>query len=98
MKEDIRTPGPWTIEIHGSRIRIRAINSFSHEESIALVPVGKMANARLIAACPDLLDALNRIIGQLNELSYDAREAYKTLGRIEGIAQIAITKAKGGIG
>lgn len=53
MKSE-HTPGPWTVEKHETRIRIRAIDSLSIEESVALVPKGKIANAHLIAACPDL--------------------------------------------
>ena len=55
------TPGPWTIRPHGKRPRaifgatnaepLAAVFSDGHNES-------KHANARLIAAAPDLLDAL----------------------------------------
>ena len=58
------TPGPWTIEIrNGSRhVSVRA--GSSNVISIAVVSAGinREANARLIAAAPELLSALEDVM------------------------------------
>ena len=81
--ETKHTPGPWIAE--------RIMGNYAiHSESgvfrnIALVPVGP-SDARLIAAAPELLEAVNRLLtwnhgGQRAEDVAFARRAYaKALG------------------
>jgi hypothetical protein len=77
------TPGPWKVESDGMAIALggEVITSrFAPENAYA---DEARANARLIAAAPELLNALRRLI---NDNSSEARLA--------GLA--AITKAEGG--
>ena len=85
------TPGPWVIEpcpdgldIYSPRGRIAMINLDEPEEGNDLT-----ANARLIAAAPDLLAALSDIVA-----SSDANCGDSLANAIE-TARAAITKARG---
>lgn len=64
------TPGPWAaIEIKGDPLRSFAIDAGVYLGSLAVWPVHSdemQANARLIAAAPDLLTALEFIARDLN--------------------------------
>lgn len=89
-----RTPGPWAVELWSDYVLVRSGNggpslffeSLSHE--------GAIEDARLIAAAPELLEALNMAIQRLNEIEvcndisipHELREA----------ARAAIAKATGG--
>ncbi len=85
------TPGPW--KVHGYHVRAvgrgildccivdRAEGNDAEEAA---------ANARLIAAAPDLLAALERI-----EKGFDGSGEY-TVNGLRGIARAALAKAKGG--
>jgi len=94
------TPGPWTIHHYEWLPKGHvSIDALFHGE-LALV-VWKMeddeqspeceANARLIAAAPELLEALQRCVGQLRELSFKNDRITRCL---EG-AHRAIAKATG---
>ncbi|CAN0620485.1 conserved protein of unknown function [Burkholderia multivorans] len=65
MAEVKHTPGPWAVpESHG-KARVWARHEFLVADcnvSDHLRTVEKKANARLIAAAPDLLDALEEIV------------------------------------
>ncbi|NBW21417.1 MAG: hypothetical protein EBR82_77010 [Caulobacteraceae bacterium] len=98
MKNTKHTPGPWTIEDHkyesGLKIWVRA----KTDSIVAILPSNPRAqfrkNARLIAAAPDLLEALEKLVeaytADLRRLGEDAencRDIYKALD--------VIRKAKG---
>lgn len=84
MSDTKHTPGPWTCSLH-SELPERTHEVVTAGESVA--DVTGEANARLIAAAPDLLAALDACAEMLgdsyNELGYacaprcyrDAREA-----------------------
>lgn len=57
------TPGPWRVELfqHSPHARIQPAVGVAKGGSIADV-YNSDANARLIAAAPELLDALNRFV------------------------------------
>jgi hypothetical protein len=91
------TPGPWHIETEQGWHRIYANH---HIPQIALCPIGPVANngddidnAQLIAAAPDLLEALQAIMKHPHVrayLPYDPTDPV-FLGAVE-----AIKKATGG--
>ena len=79
------TPGPWT-----------AIDrSHVYTEGLQLVAVAQHgrsveANARLIAAAPELLEALQAIVERVNGGS-----SYRMGADVDGLARAAIAKATG---
>ena len=102
------TPGPWTVEnimgveVHGMVRPFRSVEApgYSAGGGIALVhisahPEQALANARLIAAAPALLKALEAIVNTLEVLADDGRPipgyAWKTVDK----ACAAIRAAKG---
>jgi hypothetical protein len=60
------TPAPWRIEQEPDLIAIKAFR-LDNASDICALPDGKIdqAPARLIAAAPELLDAVSDILGQL---------------------------------
>lgn len=85
MKKTIKhTPGPWTLEIDtvfiGDKIRVQPVRYHMDAEGIA--------NARLIAAAPDLLAACLQSIITLDPMDNDHAELYEQL-------RAAIAKANG---
>lgn len=94
------TPGPWRVEIEDG---IPVIWAHPNSYDIAIVAVDwepvrhqgpedidngtKAANARLIAAAPDLLAALEMLLNETNAGTWDCLPADK--------ARAAIAKAKG---
>ncbi len=84
------TPGPWRFNCHphdGNYMRITCSNDLSEGDNLRGY-CGE-ANARLIAAAPDLLDALIGIAAL-----YDSDEGCRTLPQYIA-ARAAIAKATG---
>lgn len=83
MNTQTHTPGPWILEqdtvFIGETRKVQPV--LYHRDSEG------MANARLIAAAPDLLHAL--------ELLYDTGSDSETINYARSIASKAIAKAKG---
>lgn len=74
------TPGPWTVETHRDVRWVVAVDKRICE--FAYINAHEEANARLIAAAPDLLAALQRAIPEIAvvgmpELLEQARDAIK---------------------
>jgi len=105
------TPGPWTIEDREDRLLIWSdgrhdyiaslpadIDGLDSEEVAANVRKEQEANARLIAAAPDLLAALERIIGACaEEDSLESGSLHLSSGNaILKQARAAILAATGG--
>lgn len=72
------TPGPWSIATTGTKIRIEPIRATldlwsesGSDEQAKAVNADRMANARLIAAAPDLLDAVGELICSLDAIYPD---------------------------
>lgn len=85
------TPGPWTRSSHGLRIldkqgkAICRVNLTDNDEMLA--------NAHLIAAAQDLLEALKEVLALTNMGS--EQSATTRLTMINETARAAIAKAKG---
>ena len=82
------TPGPWAYENYGGTLHVFLDNEGGTPSICKLVGNDKDANARLIAAAPDLLEALQNLL-KVHEgeggTQYHAGD----------IARAAIAKAKG---
>ncbi|MGS6394294.1 hypothetical protein ACVG01_17090 [Pseudomonas aeruginosa] len=103
MSKQSHTPGPWEIERYSDGLiqivgNIRAVSD--HEEHVTTVVEavtrGDEANARLIAAAPELLEALQGMIevygGQYND---DCLPKSSTELELIQQARAAIAKATG---
>lgn len=92
------TSGPWMVEpcpdgldIYSPKGRIAMINLDEPEEGNDLLP-----NARLIAAAPELLAALEELMeGACEALSFLDREIVKHIKPLIDTAETAISKARG---
>jgi len=86
------TPGHWK---HGEGVCNHKVYSVAQPEKDEIVrcygdtPEEAEANARLIAAAPELLEALNRIA----DMVFD--DPSQPLGHIRAIIRVAIAKAGG---
>lgn len=86
------TPGPWRVSHHphdgvfaGSEIVCRCYSS-------AAIPISQSeANARLIAAAPELLDAAGRVLSVMERGSTITNEFWAAFSALNA----AIAKAKG---
>lgn len=93
------TPGPWTVNPHfnhGAEVRSLAsvawcsVASTHGASGSQVIDVAEArANARLIAAAPDLLEALEAAHGYLVMMGTDHAD------HIRGVCRAAIAKAKG---
>jgi len=55
------TPGPWVYENYGGTVHVFLDNEYGTPSICKLLSFDKNANARLIAAAPELLEALERV-------------------------------------
>ena len=93
------TPGPWRMRTHDLMQRIETCEG--HTVAIPAMNDGVpaiscSANARLIAAAPELLDALNKLLSRA-EGQLDTSATHDGLGNIDAMtaARAAIAKARG---
>jgi hypothetical protein len=88
------TPGPWEANKYGSRAAHWQVDKTDSERVIASMTRGEdaEANARLIAAAPELLEALEGILFELG-LNGGATPPDSDPCKL---ARAAIAKAKGG--
>jgi hypothetical protein len=93
------TPGPWRYEEFGPNVIIKAtknpmlsvVHSLYHESREQME-----ANADLIAAAPELLEALEKMVGLFEPgRIYDFKEVSALSSEALHIAMAAIAKAKG---
>lgn len=91
------TPGPWKVVAHPKVARVESMRSVGHGAngmaSVAWLTGGALnqeANARLIAAAPDLLAALKDLLAAQMYLDDDERVL-----EAEKLACAAISKAEG---
>jgi len=90
------TPGPWTVVL-GARLEVHApMDEIGWTKSVVwnaglCTDKESQANARLIAAAPDMLEALEAFVG-----SRKGDGMGWTLDSLEALAREAIAKAKGG--
>ena len=90
------TPGPWRVVKHDKLVvvddeRMTIMCNFPYSLSVEQ----NMADARLIAAAPELLEALQSIAECCDE-DHAARDYASRQTEIRGIARAAIRKATGG--
>jgi len=97
MTQATHTPGPWSFRTTGWSTNPFAIHSPRRPGAVACVPSRTSvpldeqdANARLIAAAPELLAALDELLGDVELLN----EPYRNEAICER-ARAAIAKAKG---
>lgn len=103
------TPGPWWVDRHGAvvarvdgdarQVAMACGEAPMHDDRSAEPPdtgVVQSANARLIAAAPDLLEALRFLLREEPNIYEGRLEAslYVTVDALE-FARAAITKAEG---
>ena len=89
------TPGPWTSRgtcIYGSGAKVAEVPSRLTTPGATLFPVEATANARLIAAAPELLDALKAFCGDY-ESKQETRDISLTAAYQHALTIIA--KAEG---
>lgn len=102
MKQSKHTPAPWFVddEYYGNEIVIKAEDPGDDPWLIAELSLGitqdfsqEKANAHLIAAAPELLEALERIEGE--DFPSGRCTIKERLDWVKAIAKDAIAKAKG---
>ncbi len=86
------TPGPWTATACDDFYQIQGRGAY-----VAEVFNSHEANARLIEAAPDMLEALQDILESAFIDIDDGKWALRALSEIRPIASRAIRKAKGGV-
>ena len=85
------TPGPWTVrEPNGAGHGVSIPEIGAWFGTMAWAPE-TMANARLCAAAPDLLEALAKLTNHCRRMGFDTREEEPLLDT----AYAAIAKARG---
>ena len=95
------TPGPWVVYefVDGYDIRAPEAECYvvtASDPEAVWGAIGREADAHLIAAAPELLEALELALAAHNRLlASDPLKAAWTFGRFEAIARAAIAKAKG---
>lgn len=87
----VPTPGPWTIETKGTMFEAMVVGP---DGARTILFQGNMANARLIAAAPDLLEACKNVKyiaaciqnGRWEDTCWDtiADEMYAAIAKAEG--------------
>ncbi len=87
------TPGPWTFRQAGANWRVYASDGRSFDAGDALYHPENEANARLIAAAPELLRALEDLVDEQNGPPLIRYE--KSWAAAMGKARSAIAKAEG---
>ena len=91
------TPGPWRVafgnrlEVHGPKDEIGWPASIVYNAGLCTSEEAQ-ANARLIAAAPDMLAALQDIMAESSRDDDD----HDVIATIQGVCRAAIAKAKGG--
>lgn len=93
------TPGPWRIAPPG--VYTSGVNIDAPTGYVALVGGGisdpVIADARLIASAPDLLEALEAFVASFNafEITNSSSSDLDHIGRLHVIARAAIANARG---
>lgn len=102
MADQKHTPGPWdvfegTVCIYTTTLEKGA--GVAMAGMAARTPEEQQANARLIAAAPELLEAVELLLFSsewADETGYVQDVGFMDLGDIQAKARAAVTKAKGG--
>lgn len=95
MATEQHTTGPWTVKKAFGSITVETPSGRSICDIVGDMPIDE-ANARLIAAAPELLEALESITELLqNAIAADDGHSADELGQCENLASQLIKKAKG---
>lgn len=100
MAMSAHTPGPWQyVHIGGKIVPMKKDASGNCLSTIAFIPSAIVesvdeANARLIAAAPDLLSALERVRDADNDCHLDGLQTIPA--KVRHTIDMAIAKARGG--
>jgi uncharacterized protein YggU (UPF0235/DUF167 family) len=83
------TPGPWTVNGFGGSFEVLCRTRDGVAVSATEPPKDGIANARLIAAAPDLLEALSQFVRAVKftsgvSLEFATQEAEKAIAKAEG--------------
>ena len=90
------TPGPWTIrEPNGAGHGVSIPEIGAWFGTMAWAPE-TMANARLCASAPDLLEALEELRSAVADLAQDEESSVTHCENLMRKARLAIAKARGG--
>ena len=99
MTNTTHTPGPWAFKMTGWQTNPAAVYSPRRPGAVACIPARtsvpldeQSANARLIAAAPELLAALESAQAWIARAGYTDRDKWQS---VQEQARAAIAKAKG---
>ena len=96
----MHTPGPWKVDATGSEAAgwaFRIVGDANYAPLARINGVGptSAANARLIAAAPKLLEALEALLEDINHTRIPGIADSNNIERSSGWARIVIAEAKG---
>jgi hypothetical protein len=95
MENTLHTPGPWQVSPYGN-ITSKSLTVASVEQIDFVTESEKQANARLIAAAPDLLSALENLMARcVKDAEHYAPDGNEAIWAYISDASDAICKAKG---
>jgi hypothetical protein len=85
------TPGPWRVEKFNDT---KSWSIYANGGTHSLASIRDAANARLIAAAPDMLEALTNALGWMERYAGDTNDLSGELWRHISSARAAIAKAE----
>lgn len=102
----MHTPGPWNVTRYGLQVYDKDLNLITKIEQLACIGGSddlaaqrasdrEQANARLIAAAPELLDAAIQCLAALGSVDVHGYQNSRCKGKAIEQARAAIAKAKG---
>lgn len=89
------TPGPWEANESGGYVMVSGADGTGLFYESASHP-GVIADARLIAAAPELLEALRKVDEQLGDVECESSIDAQIVERCQDTIRTAIAKATGG--
>ncbi len=102
MSRDQPTPGPWTVHtVSGRKVARSLLVILADEAPIALVTarIGEtVANGRVLAAAPDLLEALDQVLPLAERYARLRRDPFHPDNLALHRARTALLKARHGNG
>jgi hypothetical protein len=78
------TPGPWALELWSGYAIVRSVNGGPSLFFESQSHPGAIEDARLIAAAPELLDALQRLVDAVDPESKGWNEAVAVIAKATG--------------
>ena len=78
------TPGPWSVAVGDGCFVVETNDAFIRFVIHGSNQEGDEANARLIAAAPDLLEALNKLLPGAEAMGWDTEKARAAIAKAAG--------------